>query len=95
MVGIQRRGKSHMSRFIVGSMMGLLIGWMIPVFHGKIYKGSQSVKNMFNKLFPYYRRCLKSWCIGSQVYEGRCWKHQWKEMDDKDYGKDHTQGRPK
>lgn len=35
----------------------------------------RSLKFWFNDRFPYFRRCIKPWCMGGQVYNRLCSKH--------------------
>jgi hypothetical protein len=38
------------------------------------------LKPWFNHRYPYWRRCLKSWCWRGQTADYRCWKH-WSNDD--------------
>jgi len=33
------------------------------------------VKRRLNGYFPYYRRCMRGWCLRGQTYNHRCYLH--------------------
>lgn len=36
---------------------------------------SMTIKQRFNRRYPYWRLCLASWCWRGQVYNNMCYKH--------------------
>ena len=34
------------------------------------------IKRWFNRRFPYYRLCGRSWCLWPMTYDHRCARHQ-------------------